>query len=400
MVRTNMAAPARVHFLYTNIGRGHPFYLDGILEALIRQGSIGLVRKETDVFELSRGGAKLAWHAVRLLYRHGSSPGVISSLYRKVRSGVDYNRPGMMLRLMGRDIRRYFLESPHPLVVAHPTLAAILRGKPHLLYQHGEVVTPSEAVVNGATTVFVPASDAAQPFLNAGYEPSQVVVTGLCIEPSLVKQAADAFSQRLERMSGRAPLVGAFFSSGAEPKPHGEKILRAIASLAEGEGKGILFARRNGWLARTAEKYFRRSAVPYTVIDATTGFPTELPSVVLVFFRNRREENSFTARLFPWFDYLVAPAHERTNWGLGLGLPMFILTPTIGPFAPLNREKLLREGVAGEITTENEAENFAERIARLRADGELSRMAKAGWGKYPLDGFERIAKFLVTTYSE
>ena len=43
----------KVKFIYTNIGRGHPFYLDGIHEALIQKKGLAIVRDRTDVFELS-----------------------------------------------------------------------------------------------------------------------------------------------------------------------------------------------------------------------------------------------------------------------------------------------------------------------------------------------------------
>ena len=35
---------SQIQFLYTNIGRGHPFYLDGINEILLRKGKISLIK--------------------------------------------------------------------------------------------------------------------------------------------------------------------------------------------------------------------------------------------------------------------------------------------------------------------------------------------------------------------
>ena len=63
----------KISFVYTNIGRGHPFYLDGIREALIRKKSLKLIRGQTDVFELSRGLSLMAWKMVRLAYRMGAN---------------------------------------------------------------------------------------------------------------------------------------------------------------------------------------------------------------------------------------------------------------------------------------------------------------------------------------
>ena len=38
---------ATIRFLYTNIGRGHPFYLDGIVDALKARESTGLRVEQT-----------------------------------------------------------------------------------------------------------------------------------------------------------------------------------------------------------------------------------------------------------------------------------------------------------------------------------------------------------------
>ena len=50
-----------INILYTNIGRGHPFYLDGITEALIKKQSIRLIGNKVDIFELSKGVSLFAW---------------------------------------------------------------------------------------------------------------------------------------------------------------------------------------------------------------------------------------------------------------------------------------------------------------------------------------------------
>ena len=36
--------PDKLTFIYTDIGRGHPFYLDGLMEALIKRKELGLVK--------------------------------------------------------------------------------------------------------------------------------------------------------------------------------------------------------------------------------------------------------------------------------------------------------------------------------------------------------------------
>jgi len=389
----------RINFLYTNIGRGHPFYLDGILEALIRKGNVGLVRGETDVFEVSRGLSRSAWKVARLLYHKGSSPGIIGAVYNRIRSHTDYNRSSAMLTLMGKNLRERFMLDSNPIVVAHPTLVAILKGKQGLIYQHGEIVAPREALVKGASTVLVPTEQTAEPFIRFGYNSNHVVILGLCIEPSLVRQAREAFAARLERIEGNDSLVGAFFSSGAEPRHHVDKLVTAAASVIAHGGKVILLAQKDGVFAWKAARYLLNKGIEFTNLDSGGFIPNDLPSALIVRFASRREENSFTAQLFPMFDYLVAPSHERTNWALGLGLPMFIVNPPIGPFAPLNRNRLIEAGVAGEINSHAEAELFGQHLNSLRSRGKLVEMAQAGWEKLDIHGFDNIAEFLINNFA-
>ena len=187
-----MTQPLRINFLYTNIGRGHPSYLDGIVESMIRQGETGLVRTVNDVFDVSHGLSRLAWKTVRYMYRRGSSRGFIGRVYERIRSGADYNNSGVGLRILGRDIRKYYTDDNSPLILAHPMLVGILAGRKDIVYQHGELVVPHEALVAGASKVFVPTSKTARAFIKSGYNPDDVIVTGLCVEPALVRQAQEA----------------------------------------------------------------------------------------------------------------------------------------------------------------------------------------------------------------
>ena len=392
--------PARLTFLYTNIGRGHPFYLDGIVEALVRSQAIGLVRRELDVFEVSRGRARLAWKAARWLYHKGSSGGPVGAVYRRLRSSGDYNERSRLMALMGRDLVRLFATDPDPLVIAHPSLAGILAGKPELIYQHGEAVVPDEALVAGATTVLVPTRACRERFVDFGYRRDQVVVTGLCVEPALVKQAADAFVARQERYRSADAMVGAFYSSGAEPRVHVHRLIAAAISAVQAGIRVILPGRQGGALLSKAALAFQRRGVPYAFVDSTTPITGELPPALLVSYSNRREETILTARLFGWYDFVVAPPHERSNWALGLGLPMFLVGPDIGPFAPLNRSLVLESGVAEALESSMDAHLFGPRIKRLLESGDLAEMSTAGWGKREINGFGRIAAFFVSKYGQ
>jgi len=357
------------------------------------------MRGEANVFEISSGLSRLSWQAAEWFYKKGSSAGILGAFYKLARSGYDYNRAGMMLKLMGRDIREKYANSPHPLIVAHPILAGILKEKKDLFYQHGELVTPKKAVVTGVGTVFVPTVETAAAFKKAGYDDRSLFISGLCIEPALVKMAGDAFEMRLNRIGTGGPLTGAFFSSGAEPWSHIKKIAAAAVSAVHYGGRAVIFARYKGRLAEETEQQFRRNQIMLPMLDTGTLFPNELPPAMMVTYKSRREENIFTAKLFNNFDYFVAPSHERTNWALGLGLPMFMVEPPIGPFSPFNREKLLKSGAAESLVDDNQALTFGLTVNRYRQQSRLAQMAHAGRQKYDINGFDNIARYLVEKYA-
>lgn len=395
-------APAirKLTLLNVNIGRGHPFYLDGIAECLIRSGQVGLIRNQFDALEISRGLSHLGWQGVRWLYQHGPSSRLAGAFYAAARSGVDYNRPSLSLSLLGRDIKERFRFDPDPIVVSHPTLVGILAGHPELHYQHGELAVPPEAVVRGARQVFVPTPEAAQPFLEGGYRSEQVVVTGLCIEPAIVRQASDAYAARLQRLEDGGILTGAYFSSGAEPEPHVKLLVQSAASAIENAGQALIFARRGGRLARAVTTQFRRFGIPLADLTNPPGDGPEPGAAWLIETGSRREEGSLVARLFPTFDYIMAPSHERTNWGIGLGLPYFLLDPPFGPYAPLNRHLLLSIGAGLPIATMADAAEFGEFLGHLLEAGQIMSMATAGTNRHEIDGFGAISDLLVRRYGE
>jgi hypothetical protein len=361
-----------VDFLYTSIGRGHAFYLDGIIESL-PPAAVGDV---ADVLEVATGLSRMAWRLARLAYSHGAAGGAMTRLYSLLRRQGDYNRASPMLSLLGRDIRKRYLGGASPLVVAHPILAAILKDRPRLVYQHGEVAVPDEALVAGDHRIIVPTAAAADAFLRAGVDRERLFVSGLCIEPALVAQADAGYVARCERLRSGNPLTGAFFSSGAEPPAHVARLVEAACAAVRAGGRAMVFAQQGGRLARASERLCNKWVSLYT---------------------SRQELDSATAKLFMQFDYLVAPSHERTNWALGLGLPMFILDPPIGSFAPLNRQILLDQHVAIPLRDMANAGAFGETLKRLRDTGELERMASRGWHAFDINGFARIAAFLRET---
>jgi len=358
------------------------------------------MRGEDDVFEISRGLSRLGWRSADWLYKKGSSNSLIGVVYNLTRFRYDYNRDGLMMKIMGRYIKRKYRQNPNPLIVAHPTLVGILKGKEDLIYQHGEVVTPPSAVIKGAKTVIVPTEKASEPFKEFGYGPDSIFISGLCVEPALVKMAADALEQRLQRYESDAPLTGAFFSSGAEPEEHVKKIVAAAVSVVHYGGRAVIFARQGGKLVKEAVRVFKRNELMLDIKDTAALFFGPLPSAVLVVYNSRREENIFTSKLFHTFDYFVAPSHERTNWALGLGLPMIIVEPAIGPFAPMNRDVLRENNVAELLSDYDQTYSFGMHVKKLQKKGRLEQMARAGWHKFNIDGYNNISDFLIDKYVE
>ena len=163
----------------------------------------------TDVFACSRGISRLAWRLARSLYRYGSAGGARSSLYSMIRRRTDYSGRSSLLQIMACDIQRRFRADPSLLVVGHPCLVGILRNRPSLIYQHGELVAPSECRIAGDHWTFVPCEGLRPAFSRGASSPDRVVVTGLCIEPALAAIADDAYAARQQRLSESKETTGA-----------------------------------------------------------------------------------------------------------------------------------------------------------------------------------------------
>lgn len=388
-------APSGLDFLYTDIGRGHPFYLDGIIESLVRSGHTGALHNVETVFDISTGPSLRAWRLARWFYKRGSSGGQVGKLYRRLRRNSNYNEPSKGIEILGRSLREKYKSKTNPLIVAHPLLVATLKERVNLIYQHGELVVPGEALVRGASKILVPTEDAAKAFIDFGYDKNDVVVTGLCIEPDLFRQAESAYSTRLARINGQEHLTGLFVSSGAEPKPHLRKLIKAAISTINAGHRAVILAHEGGHLSYRFRAAAGDEGIVATAIDSTTPIPAEFEGCLLIEYSTRREVNSLTAAIFSWIDFFVSPAHERVNWALGLGLPLFTLSPFVGPFAPLNQELVVHAGVAESIIEDSTADRFAAMLTDLRQTGRLTEMAANGRGGYNIDGFARCADFLL-----
>lgn len=376
-------------FLFTNIGRGHPSYLDGVIAAL-QATRLDMPVTLCDVFTVSKGLSRLAWKLVRALYKIGSRGGVVSWLYSRLRGFLGKNSDGgILLRLLGRDIVRRFRSHDGLIVVAHPLLARILSPHGRVIYQHGEMVAPPEAIVSGCERIWVPLDETAEPFRRAPLFPDTIMVTGQCIDYFLVERAEQTFRTRLARLAGDDRLTVAMFSSGALPAEHVEKLLLAAASLAHEGARPLLFA----GTAMAAAECWRRE-LRHRGLTAG-GRPEAADDIIVLSSSSRGDDDRLVASLFDRFDVLVAPAHERSNWSVGLGVPQFFLCPHIGTFAPRNAALAIARGVAADIPDATAARSIGGTLRNYREDGRLTEMARRGYGHTAINGFDRCARDLI-----
>ena len=361
----------------SEIGRGHPSYLDSVLTALSRRPGFSpdLLRSET-LQDIVAGLSAAGWKTVRSLYRVGARGGLFTSTYNRARRNT--NPAGLSLKLLGARLRQRCAGFKGVCLVEHPLVARILAPVCRVAYLHGEMAAPASSAVPEAWRILVPLEETAREMTRQGTPGSRLVVTGLVIEPGLVERGRATYDHRLARYESTDPLLVAFFTSGAYPRPHVEQLAAGVGSCVDAGHRVVVFA---GTDRRESGRI--RSRLPGS------------SRLQFIASRTRQEESDRTAELFPGFDAFVAAAHERTNWAVGLGLPMFAFDPDIGPFAPLNRALARELGVLRPIGGRSGAHSLGERLSRLRRAGELASIARNGFGGLSTDGAECIAAFLL-----
>lgn len=378
----NLDAPLTA--LSSEIGRGHPAYLDSVLVAYARLRAADARLPEPQVLALPAicsGIEARTWRLVESAYRFGSRGGVATWLYHRLRR-PDARPSRADLNLLGAGLRERFAGYSGVCLVDHPLLAWILRGTCRVAYLHAEIAAPGSAAVPGCARVYVPLAATADRLAAAGVEREALRVTGLVIEPELLDRAESAFAARIERLAGTGPLTIGFFTSGARPRPHLELTFAGIRSCLVAGQRPVLFWGTGLIAAAEARLALRQRGIADDAVEVGWG-------------RTRRDETSRTAERFPGLDVMIAAAHERTGWACGLGIPFFPLCPCIGPCANENLDFAVRLGVADPISDLAAAAAIGERLAALRADGRLFQMARAGRG-LPTAGAETIARDLTT----
>lgn len=342
------------------IGRGHPHYLLSVLSYL----------PSLPVFRASGP----AWTVARLAYRLGAKGGIFTRLYNRLRPDKPPDKFQLYLFEFGNLHR--LKKQPGVVLVDHPLLAHLLSRFCRVAYLHAEPAAPRLCAVPAAWRTFVPLEHTAAELRAAGVPAEKLFVTGLVIEPPLLEVAAGAYSARIQRLSETDRLTVGFFLSGASPPPHIRSILSAARSLAPFGHRGLIFCGTD----------FRTAKILRDRLSAVSVFA----------FRSYSEETLASRRIFHKLDVLVCAAHERTNWAVGLGLPMFALLPHIGRFARLNYRFAQRERVCLPLS---EPKRFGTVLTELLHSRTLVQMAAAGWGRYPLTGAKAVAHLLSNNQS-
>ncbi len=378
--------------LSTEIGRGHPSYLDSIFFALRENYGRKLRLEYWTIFQESRGPSLLAWKLVKSLYAVGGKGGPATKIYNLLRSHQsDIQKETIGLRILGRDLKKSFTNSTAICVVAHPLVAKILVQVCRVLYIHGEIAAPGECAIRGVEKIFVPLSETRDKLVSAGADASRIIVTGLVIEPDLVEHSKEAFQIRLKRFKSNDSLTIGFFTSGAYPLAHMEKIIAGVKSVVKHNMKAIVFSGVN----QKAFHWMRSKIEGLRILeDMEDESIVEDWDVRLVARKNRQAETKRTVELLPKIDAFVAASHERTNWAVGLGTPLFVLFPLIGSFAPQNFEYAEKQGVVYPLVSMNEARILGELIHKFRKNGRLLKMAQHGFGVHKIDGARMTASHI------
>jgi hypothetical protein len=120
-----------IALLTTDIGRGHPFYLDGVRQTLNQRGGPGASASGASVFELASGASSLAWQAVRAAYVAAGRGGAIAEAYARTRRAAVPSDGSPVHALLGAQLRPWAARFERVLV-DHPVLVGALRGHPEL----------------------------------------------------------------------------------------------------------------------------------------------------------------------------------------------------------------------------------------------------------------------------
>jgi len=296
----------------------------------------------------------------------------------------------IFITILGSGLKIDNEDTPAIYLVEHPLVARILanRGLP-VFYIHGEIAAPEECVIPGITKCFVPLELTKERMVGCGATPESIIVTGLVIEPELVSTAENNYNLSRARLNTNEPLTIAFFISQAYPKPHINKIMAAVESVIRKGMKAIVFT----W---TEPKKARQMKNRLDLIsERNPKFNAE--NLKIIISNSRPAENQKMGEFMKEVDIIVAASHERTNWAVGLGLPIFVLFPLIGTYAKQNFDFAFDQGVALPIPKIEDASNLGDRLNKLCGRSILKEMMQNGFSTYSLDGARFIADYVINS---
>jgi hypothetical protein len=383
--------------LYSDIGRGHPSYLDSLLVPLKKKYP-GIECRT--VFEESRGISLLSWRFLLWLYRISGKGGLATKLYHLVRrKSPGSSSDSFAIKILGRDLKRAFKEYRGICLVDHPLIARALAGICRVWYVHGEIAAPEECAIPGLEKILVPLEETKQKLTACGVGKEAIEVCGLMIEPGLVESADESFTRRAERINSDQPLTLGFFTSGAYPKEHMEKIILGARSVIKAKMKAVIFCGTNPHKLRGVRDELKDLSAK--IVEDSKGNSSDITDfdILLVSRKTRQEDTQRAVELVPRLDVFVAASHERTNWAVGLGLPMFVLFPLIGTFASQNFEFATKQKVVFPLDSQEKAESLGEILLELRRNGQLVEMIRNGLGIHKIYGVDNSVAVLLKTIS-
>jgi hypothetical protein len=276
----------------------------------------------------------------------------------------------------------------------------MLSNRNRVFYLHGEIAAPPESACAGVERVYLPLPETKARMESLGVPRAAIRETGLVLEPEIVSELEAVVHKRVARIKGATPLTVGFFISGAYPTTHVKLMLRAAGSCHQ-KGMRVRFfwgcdQRRVAVLSRKVQSLIS----PGEGIAMDSGIDTKPceGAVVIATATARELETLLSLKYLPQLDLFCAAPHERVNWAVGAGLPIFMITPPIGSFAPENLAFVENSGCGVALSGEDAFASFAETLQSLRQRGDLERMASRGFERYPISGAERIATDLVDSF--
>ena len=266
---------------------------------------------------------------------------------------------------------------------------------------HGEIAAPAECAIKGVERILVPLNETKEKLIAQGAERETLAVCGLMIEPPLVEDAEEVYKKRLKRISNSdLPLTVGFFTSGAYPKEHMEKIMLGAFSVIQKKMKAVIFCGTNPHKFEWVKNKVRSWGAKMVEDREEISLQNEEFDLMLVTRHTRQEDTQRAVQLIPHLDVFVAASHERTNWAVGLGLPMMVLFPLIGTFASQNFEFAQKQKVVYPLDSPEKAENLGEILCNLRQGGQLLQMAQNGFGVHTITGIDTAVFYFTRKFDQ